>query len=162
MPLSPAHPRSYRMEASCASIRSSATFPRFRGASYPTAHVLCLYWHEPPSNCSRLSTVGRKLLAPFSRLPLRYEAPTVPVAVRYRSQLLRYADGNIFAALELAIERPAVPRLAAPRNAIKLFAPTGVYTPARLFSLGRSAWCYLVGNLKQAPASVIEAETRIC
>jgi hypothetical protein len=50
-----------------------------------------------------------RLLGPLARLPLRDQAPTTPVEVRYRSRVLRYADGNIFAALELALERPARP-----------------------------------------------------
>jgi hypothetical protein len=153
--------------------------PAVPGRFYPTAQVICLYWHEPASNCSRLSIAGSKLLAPFGSLPLRYEAPTVPVAVRHRSRLLRYADGNIFAALELAIERPSVPRSAAPQNSIRLqvtwrgprasqrpqqllLTPIGVYARARLFPLGRWPWCYVAGNLRDAPIAVIEAMARVC
>jgi hypothetical protein len=153
--------------------------PAIPGRFYPAIHVLCLYWHEPVSNCSRLSAAGTTLLAPFAGLPLRYKAPTTPVAVRHRSRLLRYADGNIFAALELALERPALPRSSAPRNAIALtvtwrglnvahlpgqlfLTPNGVYSSRRLFPLPRGPWCYLAENLRGASASLIEATTRIC
>src|SRR5256886_9048192 len=73
--------------------------PAIPGRYYTASHVLCLYWHEPVSNCSRLSANGVTLLSPFVSLPLRHLAPTAPVAVRYRSRLLRHANGNIFAAL---------------------------------------------------------------
>ncbi len=153
--------------------------PAIPGRFYPAAHVLCLYWHEPVSNCSRLSAAGTRLLVGFAALPLRYKPPTTPVAVRYRSRLLRYADGNIFAALEVALERPALFRSSVPRNAIALavtwrgpsvarrpgrlfLTPIGVYTPRRLFPLQRGPWCYLAGNLRNASASLIEATTRIC
>jgi hypothetical protein len=146
---------------------------------YPADHDVCLYWREPVSNCSRLSAGGRRLLAPFAALPLRHDAPTTPIAVRYRSRLLRYADGNIFAALELALERTAVSRPSAPRNAIALtvtwrgpkaahrprallLTPIGVYSSKRLFPLQRGPWCYLAENLKGASVALIEATSRIC
>jgi hypothetical protein len=153
--------------------------PAIPGRYYTASHVLCLYWHEPVSNCSRLTANGVKLLSPFVSLPLRHLAPTAPVAVRYRSRLLRYANGNIFAALELALERPALARSATPPDAIKLgvtwrgprasrlprslfLTSTGVYTPRRLFPLQRGPWCYLAENLPQASASLIDATSRIC
>jgi hypothetical protein len=153
--------------------------PAVPGRFYPAAHVVCLYWHEPASNCSRLGAAGTRLLAPFADLPLRREAPTTSVAVRYRSRLLRFANGNIFAALELALERKALPRSSAPRNAIMLtvtwrgphaahrprqlfLTPIGAYTPKRLFPLQRGPWCYLAENLTDASATLIEATTRIC
>jgi hypothetical protein len=153
--------------------------PAIPGRFYPAADVVCLYWHEPASNCSRLGAAGIRLLAPFAELPLRRDAPTTPVAVRYRSRLLRYANGNIFAALELALERKALSRSSAPRNAIALtvtwrgpnaahrprqlfLTPIGAYTPKRLFPLQRGPWCYLAENLKDASATLIEATTRIC
>jgi hypothetical protein len=141
--------------------------------------LLCLYWNEPVSNCSRLGAAGVRLLAPLAGLPLLYAAPTTPVAVRYRSRLLRYADGNIFAALELALERPPLFRSLLPPNAIALtvvwrgpnatrrpsqlfLTPAGVYAPKHLFPLQRGPWCYLAVNLPAASASLIEATTRIC
>ncbi len=153
--------------------------PAIPGRFYPAAHVVCLYWHEPASNCMRLGAGGTRLLAPFAGLPLRQGAPTTPVAVRYRSRLVRYADGNIFAALELALERSAVPRSSVPRDAVPLgvrwrgpdatrrpgrlfLTPIGVYTPGRLFPLQRGPWCYLAGNLTDASAALIEATTRRC
>lgn len=153
--------------------------PAIPGRFYPAAHVLCLYWHEPASNCSRLDPAGTRLLAPLARLPLRRQAPTTPIAVRYRSRLLRYADGNIFAALELALERHAQARSSMPRNAIALtvtwrgpdaafrphqlfLTPIGVYTQTRLFPLQRGPWCYLSGGLPNASASLIEATPRVC
>jgi hypothetical protein len=153
--------------------------PGIPGRFYPAAHVLCLYWREPVSNCSRLGAAGTNLLAPFAALPLRHGAPTTPVAVRYRSRVLRYADGNIFAALELALERPALPRSSTPGNAIaltvtwrgpdaarrprKLFlTPVGAYTSNRLFPLQRGPWCYLAGNLKDASFNLIAAIARRC
>ena len=153
--------------------------PGIPGRFYPAAHVLCLYWHEPVSNCSRLSAAGRRLLAPFAGLPLLYAAPTTPVAVRYRSRLLRYADGNIFAALELALERPPLFRSSLPLNPVALnvvwrgpnaarrpsrlfLTPTGVYASKQLFPLKRGPWCYLAVNLPGSSASLIEATTRIC
>ena len=131
--------------------------PAIPGRLYPAAHVLCLYWHEPASNCSRLDPAGTRLLAPLAGLPLRRQAPTTPIAVRYRSRLLRYADGNIFAALELALERHPQARSSMPGNAVALtvswrgpaaasrprrlfFTPIGVYTPTRLFPLQRGPW----------------------
>jgi hypothetical protein len=153
--------------------------PAIPGRFYPASHVLCLYWREPASNCSRLSSAGTRLLAPLAGLPLRYRAPTTPVAVHYRSRLLRYADGNIFAALELALERHAQARSSLPSNAVALtvswrgpdaasrprqlfLTPMGVYTPTRLFPLQRGPWCYLAGNLPNASASLIEAIARVC
>jgi hypothetical protein len=153
--------------------------PAIPGRYYPTSHVLCLYWHEPVSNCSRLTTAGVSLLAPVVSLPLRRLPPTAPIAVRYRSRVLRYANGNIFAALELALERPAFARFPRPHDAIKLgvtwrgprasrlpdslfLTPTGVYASRRLFPLRRGPWCYLAENLPDAPASLIEATSRIC
>jgi hypothetical protein len=153
--------------------------PAIPGRFYPTAHVLCLYWHEPASNCSRLTETGMRLLSPFVSLRLRELPPTAPVAVHYRSRLLRYADGNIFAALELALERPSLARSAMPPDAIKLgvtwrgpsasrlpgklfLTPMGVYTSRRLFPLRRGPWCYLAENLSASSASLIEATSRIC
>ncbi len=153
--------------------------PGVPGRYYAAAHVLCLYWHEPVSNCSRLGDAGIRLLSPLARLPLRLLAPTVPVAVRYRSHLLRYADGNIFAALELALERPALVRSSVPRDAIRLavtwhgpeaarmpldlaLTPSGVYTGNRLFVLPRGPWCYLAANLPDPSALQIEAANRVC
>jgi hypothetical protein len=153
--------------------------PAIPGRFYPVSHVVCLYWQEPVSNCSRLTAVGMRLLSPFVSLPVRQLPPTVPVAVRYRSRLLRYANGNIFAALELALERPARIRSTVPPDAIsltvswrgprasrlpgKLFlTPTGVYRSRRLFPLQHGPWCYLAGNLPNASASLIEAANRIC
>jgi hypothetical protein len=153
--------------------------PGIPGRFYPAAHVLCLYWREPVSSCSRLGGAGNSVLAPFAALPLRHGAPTSPVAVRYRSRVLRYADGNIFAALELALERHALRRSSTPRNAIaltvtwrgpdaahrprKLFlTPVGAYTSKRLFPLQRGPWCYLAGNLKDASFNLIAAIARMC
>jgi hypothetical protein len=154
--------------------------PAIPGRYYVGSDVLCLYWREPVSNCSQLGEAGTKLLIPISRLPLRQRAPTAPVAVRYRSRLLRYANGNIFAALELAFERAPVRTSARrPRNSIRLgvswrgpqasgrprtllFGPSGVYASHRLFLLQRGPWCYLVENLPNASASLIEAANRIC
>jgi hypothetical protein len=152
--------------------------PAIPGRLYPAAHVLCLYWHEPVSNCSRLSAAGMRLLGQLARLPLRDQAPTVPVEVRYRSRVLRYADGNIFAALELALERPARPS-SLPPNAIALtvswrgprvaqlpvqlyLTPIGVYASGQLFALRRGPWCYLAENLRNGSAALIEATARIC
>jgi hypothetical protein len=153
--------------------------PGIPGRFYPAAHVLCLYWNEPVSNCSRLSAAGVALLAPLAGLPLLYAVPTTPVAVRYRSRLLRFANGNIFAVLELALERLPLARSSVPPNAIALtvvwrgptaagrprqlfLTPTGVYTSRHLFPLQRGPWCYLAVNLPNASASLIEATTRVC
>jgi len=133
--------------------------------------VVCFYWHEPASNCARLSASGRRLLAPLVRLQLRSDAPTTPVAVRYRSRLVRYADGNIFAALELAVERPSLRRSSVRPNAIALavtwrgpnvahmpddifLTPIGVYARGNLFPLQRGPWCYLAGTTG-SPSSVL-------
>jgi hypothetical protein len=153
--------------------------PAIPGRYYPASHVVCLYRHEPVSNCSRLTAAGTTLLSSFVSLPLRQLTPTVPVAVRYHSRLLRYANGNIFAALELALERPPLARTATPPDAIRLrvswrgpkafrlptnlfLTPSGVYTSRRLFPLQRGPWCYLAQNLPEASASLIEATSRIC
>jgi hypothetical protein len=153
--------------------------PAIPGRYYPASHVVCLYWHEPVSNCSRLTAAGTTLLSSFVSLPLRHLTPTVPVAVRYHSRLLRYANGNIFAALELALERPPLAQTATPPDAIRLrvswrgpkafhlptnlfLTPTGVYTSRRLFPLQRGPWCYLAQNLPEASASLIEATSRVC
>jgi hypothetical protein len=153
--------------------------PAIPGRYYPRSRVICLYWHEPVSNCSRLTAAGMTLLSPFASLPLRRLAPTAPVAVRYRSRLLRYANGNIFAALELALERPALAQSPRPSDAIRLrvswrgpwasrlpgslfLTPTGVYMSRRLFPLQRGPWCYLAGNLPDASASLIQATSRVC
>jgi hypothetical protein len=153
--------------------------PAIPGRYYPATQAVCLYWHEPASNCAHIGVDGARLLAPFARLPRRHNQPTVPVAVRYRSRLLRYADGNIFAAIELALERPSLSRSAAPTDAVpltviwrgpnvtqrprKLFlTPGGVFVSHRLFALSRGPWCYLAVNLPGASASLIKATTRIC
>lgn len=153
--------------------------PAIPGRFYPASHVVCLYWREPVSNCSRINASGMTLLSPFVSVPLRQLPPTTPVAVRYRSRVLRYANGNIFAALELALERPARIRSTVPPDAIRLtvswrgprasrlpsklfLTPVDVYRSRRLFPLQRGPWCYLAGNLPQASASLIEATSRIC
>jgi hypothetical protein len=156
--------------------------PAVPGRFYPADHVLCLYWHEPASNCWRLRRAGQQLLAPLAKLPVWHRAPTTPVGVSYRSHLLPYADGNIFAALELALERPWVRDTSAPPDGVELtvtwhgptavsrprrllLTPTGVYTPGRLFPLQRGPWCDLAGRLsdeKSASALLIEAVTRDC
>lgn len=153
--------------------------PAIPGRYYPASHVICLYWHEPVSNCSRLAAAGAALLSPFASLPLRRLAPTVPVAVHYRSHLLRDADGNVFAALELALERPALAPSPAPRHGLDLtvtwrgprasrlpgtvvLTPRGVYAAGRRFPLQRGPWCYLTENLRNASASLLEATSRIC
>jgi len=87
--------------------------PAIPGRLYVREHVLCLYWHEPASNCSRLSPAGVRLLKPFTRLPFRHGRPTTIIEVRYHSRRLRYANGNIFAALEklgLHLEKSKAPR----------------------------------------------------
>jgi hypothetical protein len=85
----------------------------------------------------------------------------------------------VFAALELALERPALAPSPPPSDAIKLgvtwrgpqaarrpgtlfLTPKGVYAFGRLFSLQRGPWCYLAENLPKASASLIEATGRIC
>ena len=100
-------------------------------------------------------------------------------SVRYRSRLLRFADANIFVALEFALERPSLSRSAPPPNAITLavtwrgpeaaqrpgrlfLTPLGVYTTGHLFPLQRGPWCFVAGNLSDASVSLIEATARIC
>jgi hypothetical protein len=153
--------------------------PAIPGRYYPGTQVLCLYWREPVSNCSRLTAAGTTLLSPFVSLALRQLPPTAPVAVRYGSRLLRYADGNIFAALELALERLPLAPSPTPPNGVKLavtwhgpiasrlpgkllLTATGVYTSRRLFPLQRGPWCYLAENLPDASVSLIEATARVC
>ena len=153
--------------------------PADPGRFYPAAHVLCLYWSEPASNCMHLSAAGIHLLSPFAKLPLRHAAPTAPIQVRYRNRPLRYANGNIFAALELASERSAVKRASPPPHSIQLevrwegpqakrrpsnvrLAPHGVYTSRRFSRLPRGPWCYLTVNLPHPSATLIEANSRIC
>jgi hypothetical protein len=154
--------------------------PAIPGRLYPASNVLCLYWHEPASNCLRLSSGGSRLLAPLASLPLRRSAPTVPIEVRYRSHVLRYAGGNIFAALEMAFERRSHAVPSAPAEAVALtvtwrgpaarerprgimLTPLGAYAHGRLSPLPRGVWCYLVGNLPAnfAPASKIKAAANI-
>jgi hypothetical protein len=154
--------------------------PAVPGRYYVSSHVLCFDRQGPVSSCSRLGEAGTKLLSPFARLPLRQLPPTAPVGVRYRSRLLRYANGNIFAALELAFERaPIAASSTRPRNSIRLgvtwrgpkatalprtllFAPSGVYASHRLFPLQRAPWCYLAENLPGASPSLIDAANRLC
>lgn len=153
--------------------------PAIPGRYYPATQVMCLYWHEPASNCTRIGVDGARLLTPLAKLPLRHNQPTAPVAVRYRSRLLRYADGNIFAAIELALERPSISYSSPPVDAVSLsvswrgsnvrqrprrlfLTPRGVFASHRLFALSRGPWCYLAANLPGASASLIEATGRIC
>jgi hypothetical protein len=153
--------------------------PAVPGRFYVHEHVLCLYWREPASNCSRLGADGARLFAPFAHLPLRHGRPTAIVDVSYRSRTLRYANGNIFAALELALERPARAVASARSNAVPLtvrwsgpesarlprklyLTPAGVYRAKRLFPLARGPWCYLVENLPNAPAPLVEATAHLC
>jgi hypothetical protein len=106
-------------------------------------------------------------------------APTAPIEVRYRSRPLRYANGNIFAALELALERTPAKRSSPPRNAVRLgvswrgpfasrmprvlsLTPIGVYTSHKLYALPRGPWCYLAGNLPHPSAVLIETTSRVC
>lgn len=127
----------------------------------------------------QLGSAGIELLSPFAELPLRHLTPTAPVEVRYRSRPLRYADGNIFAAIELALERTSVRRLAPPAHAVPLavrwsgprasrmpsvlgLAPHGLYAGHRFFGLARGPWCYLAYNLPHAPVTLLEAVDRIC
>lgn len=150
--------------------------PAIPGRLYPGANVLCLYWHEPVSNCVRLSAAGARLVAPLASLPLRRDSPTVPVQVKYRSHVLRYADGNVFAAIELALERTSSAVRSTPPDAIVLavtwrgptattrpltirLTPKGVYARGRLSPLPRGVWCYVAINLptRVTPASLIEA-----
>lgn len=154
----------------------SGELPAIPGRLYPASNVLCLYWHEPASNCLRLSSAGSRLLAPLASLPLRRSPPTVPTEVRYRSHVLQYADGNIFAALEMAFERRSHAVPSAPADAVALavtwrgpaarerpraimLTPLGAYTHGRLSPLQRAVWCYLAGNLPAnlEPPSLIEA-----
>jgi hypothetical protein len=117
--------------------------PGIPGRFYPSAHVLCLYWNEPVSNCSRLSVAGVALLAPLAGLPLLHEAPTTPPNAIALSVLWRGPN---------ATRRPS-----------QLFlTPTGVYASRRLFPLQRGPWCYLAVNLPDASAFLIEATTRVC
>jgi hypothetical protein len=153
--------------------------PADPGRYYPTAHVLCLYWSEPVSNCMRLGATGIKLLAPLTRLPLRHQTPTEPVEVRYRSRPIRYANGNIFAALELARERRSIALPVPPRHAVRLtvrwdgpeasnrpsaiwLAPHRAYSRHRYARLPLGTWCYLTLNLPHASVSLLEANSRIC
>jgi hypothetical protein len=153
--------------------------PAIPGRFYPSARVVCLYWHEPASGCSTLGADAREVLAPLTRLARFGEAPTVVVAVSRRGRLLPYADGNVFAALELALERPAIRRPTSPPNGITLairwqgpqagsmpreltLTPIGAYGAGRLHPLGRGPWCFLAGHLRGAPAELIEATARIC
>jgi hypothetical protein len=153
--------------------------PAVPGRFYPAAGVVCLYWHEPASNCMRLGSDGRSLLRAFASLPLRRERPTTVVAVWWRGSLMRRADGNVFAALELALERRPVARSARPHDAVALkvrwrgprrkerparllLAPRGVYVAGRLYPLPREIWCFVGGGLSAAPASLVEATTRRC
>jgi hypothetical protein len=155
--------------------------PAIPGRFYARERVLCLYWREPVSNCVELTAAGSHLLAPIMRLPLRTGEPTRPTRVSFQSRILRYADGNIFAALELAFERsprsvaPAVADGAmisvawkGPDAAIRptrlLLDPHGVSQSGRLFPLPRGVWCYLTANLPPTSASLslIEASARIC
>lgn len=157
------------------------SLPAIPGRYYPGPHVLCLSWHEPPAGCVRLAAAGARLLAPFARLPRRTAAPTVVTSVRFRTLLLRYADGNVFAALELALERPARPAASAPAYGVRLsvtwrgperaampstllLAPAGVYVRRAIFPLPHGVWCFLAGNLpaRLAGASLIEATARHC
>jgi hypothetical protein len=155
------------------------TLPGIPGRFYPRRATLCLYWREPVSNCSRLGAAGIKLLSPLSKLPLRVRPPTVPIEVRHRGRVLRYANGNIFAALELALERRGSAHPSVPRDAIPLavrwrgpaaihypehllLTPVGVYSARHLFPLGRDPWCYLAINLPHVTAQLIEATSRVC
>jgi len=76
--------------------------PGIPGHLYPASRALCPYWQEPVPNCVLLRAAGTKLLSAFAHLPLRSQTPTTPVAIRYGSRLLRYANGNLFSAVELA------------------------------------------------------------
>jgi len=92
--------------------------------------------------------------------------PTVAVEVRHRSRVLRFADGNVFAALELALDRRPVCCSLAPRDAVRLgvvwrgpgaaarprqlaLGPRGVSTGGRLYPLPVGVWCYVVINLPE-------------
>jgi hypothetical protein len=155
--------------------------PAIPGRFYPSEGVLCLYWHEPATSCVRLTAAGRRLLAPLVRLRPMKTAPTVPVRVSYRSHVLGYADGNIFAALELAAEETSMRSPTAPVAGLLLtvswrgpasaqrarrliLSPAGVHTPGRLSPVPHGAWCDLAGNLPNSidSAALIEATARIC
>lgn len=138
--------------------------PGIPGRFYPRGHILCLGWHEPAVDCRRLPAEGMRLLSPFARLPLRTALPTVVTAVRHDSGLPRYADGNVFAALELALDRRATCCARAPAAAVSLavawrgptasirphrvrLGPRGVYVRRRLYPLPTGVWRYVVANL---------------
>ena len=138
--------------------------PGIPGRYYP-GRALCLGWHDPVDlDCRRLGPAASHLLRPFEALPLRTLRPTVAVEVRHRSRVLRYADGNVFAALELALDRrpkccPAPPRAAVPlevrwrgpaaakRPREVRLGPQGVYARGRLYPLGRGVSSYVAINL---------------
>jgi hypothetical protein len=155
--------------------------PAIPGRFYPHEGVLCLYWHEPASNCVRLTAAGLRLLAPLTSLEAKTEPPTVPVRVRIGSRVLRYADGNIFAALELAAEERSARHLSAPADGVELIvswrgpaaakrarrlilSPRGVYARGRFAPLPRGVWCYLAWNLPDSvtSAALIETTSRVC
>jgi hypothetical protein len=51
--------------------------PGIPGRYYPMTGVLCLSWNEQPSNCAKLESPGRRLLAPLARLSRLHRPPTL-------------------------------------------------------------------------------------
>src|SRR5919199_2606708 len=131
--------------------------PGIPGRYYP-GRALCFAWHDSRGvDCRRVSPAAARLLRPLATLPRWRLRPTVVVEVRHARRVLRYADGNVFAALELALERPAVCCAQAPRRAVPLtvrwrgpraalrprtllLGPRGVYSGGRLYPLRRDVW----------------------
>lgn len=140
--------------------------PAEPGRFYPASHVTCITWKSAPLGCVRLGNAGLRLLEPAGRLPLRHDGLTAPISVSFAGHVLPYANGNIFAAFELAFELPpaaavqpvrsddAVPLsvvwrgpAAHSRPQALLLTPTGIVANGVLRPLGRGIWCYLSVNI---------------
>jgi hypothetical protein len=140
--------------------------PGIPGQYYPAVGVLCLSWSETPSNCVRLGSQGRRLLAPLTQLPRLHGSQTRLVGVTPGVGALRTA--NVHLALALALTRhPSLGARPSRPGALALtltwrgpearHRPTmvqldarGVWARGHLYPTPRGLWAYIAANAPPA------------
>jgi hypothetical protein len=137
--------------------------PGIPGRYFPAERVLCWSWEQPDGDCRRANENAVRLLEPLATLPLRRQAPTVLVQLRYRGRLVRPALANLRVGLELAFDRPGRPAARVPESALgftgrwrgpaagarpQRFAlgPAGAYGGGLLYPLDRGVWSFADAN----------------
>jgi hypothetical protein len=144
--------------------------PGVPGRYFPAERALCWSWRQPDRDCRRANENAVRLLEPLATLPLRRQAPTVLVQLRYRGRLVRPALANLRVGLELAFDRPGRPAARVPRSALRFtgrwrgpavgarpqrfaLGPAGAYGGGLLYPLDRGVWSYADANRVPGPAT---------